>query len=71
MNSSIIGVIFDFNGTLFNDTAFHDEAWTKFASLHKLNLTSENLKNFIHGHTNKEILEFLYKKVLSNNELKK
>jgi len=71
MTSSITGVIFDFNGTLFNDTAFHNEAWSKFAEQNKLVLTAEDLETLIHGHTNKEILEFLYKKVLSNNELKK
>jgi beta-phosphoglucomutase len=68
---AIKAVIFDFNGTLFRDTDFHNEAWTTFASRYGIRLSDEDLKKHIHGFTNKEILFFLFKKELSKDLLEK
>ena len=44
MNDTYIsGVIFDFNGTLFNDTDFHDQAWKEFAGKYGKKLNNEDL----------------------------
>jgi len=54
------GVIFDFNGTLFWDTKLHNEAWDIFLSGHNLTLSDEDKTKFIHGKTNKEILNIIF-----------
>lgn len=48
------GIIFDFNGTLFWDEAFHAIAWQKFWEKYNINL-SEKEKFLIHGKTNADI----------------
>ena len=65
----IKAVIFDFNGTLFNDTAFHNKAWTDFAAGYGISLNPADLENYIHGFTNREILEFLFHRKLQGEEL--
>jgi beta-phosphoglucomutase len=62
-------VIFDFNGTLFADSQFHNDAWDTFARLHGKSLTQNDIENHIHGFINKEILEFLFQRPLSHYEM--
>jgi beta-phosphoglucomutase-like phosphatase (HAD superfamily) len=69
MNTSIEAVIFDFNGTLFNDSKFHNEAWSQFAALHNRSLSPENFDDHIHGSTNKEIIEYLFERNMEKSEL--
>jgi beta-phosphoglucomutase len=61
-------VIFDFNGTLFNDTDFHNQAWRKFAEYHGKILSDEVIEQNIHGFTNREILDFIFERELSPEE---
>ncbi|MPQ44602.1 HAD family hydrolase [Clostridium tarantellae] len=54
------GVIFDFNGTLFWDSEKHDIAWKAFSKeLRGCELTDGELKKYVHGRTNKLILEYI------------
>jgi beta-phosphoglucomutase len=69
MKNKINAVIFDFNGTLFFDTEFHNEAWQNFAQNHNVFLTKEDLSKNIHGHTNSEILHYLFKTELNKEQL--
>lgn len=59
MDKSIKGIIFDFNGTLFNDTELHNQAWKRFAGMHGKELTSLELAHKVHGSTNREIIKYL------------
>ena len=61
-------VIFDFNGTLFRDSEFHNTAWTSFAARHGKSLKPEDLDKHIHGFTNKEIIEYFFERSLSFEE---
>jgi len=65
----INAVIFDFNGTLFNDTSFHNKAWKEFALKYGKTLTPDELDKNIHGFTNREILEYLFQRPLAEKEL--
>lgn len=69
MNNSINAVIFDFNGTLFNDSQFHNEAWSNFAGSYGKILKPDDYDNHIHGFTNTEILKFIFRRTLDKNEL--
>ena len=51
-------VIFDFNGTLFFDTCFHEEAWSKIYK--ELKETDQELNTAIFsGQNNDELIQFL------------
>jgi HAD superfamily hydrolase (TIGR01509 family) len=69
-DNAIGAVIFDFNGTLFNDTEFHNEAWTRFALQHGKKITPEAFDKHIHGSTNREILEYLFGRTFQNKALR-
>lgn len=61
-------VIFDFNGTMFFDTEKHVLAWKEFSITHfNREIKNEEFK-FINGRSNKEILEYLSNKKLSEEE---
>ena len=69
MASKIRAVVFDFNGTLFDDTEFHNQAWTEFAARYGKLFTPDELDRHIHGFTNREILEYIFQKPLKKKEL--
>lgn len=57
------GIIFDFNGTLFLDSPYHEAAWKRYAK-EELNIevTTEQYYSYFHGSTNPLIYEQLFKK---------
>ena len=67
----IKGVIFDFNGTLFWDTKIHNKAWDSFLEKHNLELSDNEKNKKIHGKNNKDILNGLFQKELSTEEIKR
>lgn len=64
------GVIFDFNGTLFWDTLYHNQAWDRFLEIHNIELTEEEKMQKIMGRTNQVILRNVFTRDLSGNEIK-
>lgn len=58
------GIIFDFNGTMFQDSDLHELAWAKIIKkyTHKA-ISSQEIMLHIHGHINDEILRYF----ISNN----
>ena len=68
---NIRGVIFDFNGTLFWDTMIHNQAWDVFLERHKIHLSDKEKNNKIHGKNNDDILNGLFQKELSREEIKR
>lgn len=57
------GVVFDFNGTLFSDSAFHAEAWLRYTrDVMKRPVTKEFYFTEMHGRSNPEIYRSLYGK---------
>lgn len=54
------GVIFDFNGTLFWDSEKHLEAWREFSKrLRDHAFTDEEMRDFMFGRTNEDIIAYL------------
>ncbi|MBN1117433.1 MAG: HAD family phosphatase [Bacteroidales bacterium] len=69
-NKTIKGVIFDFNGTLFWDSSYHEKAWREFAlEVAGKPLSEEDMKNHIHGRINKDILSYVFQCELSETEV--
>ena len=65
------GVIFDFNGTLVYDSGLHSEAWIKLSKeLRGYPFTDEELREYVHGRVNRDILKYLTGTKLSEQEIK-
>ena len=62
------GAIFDFNGTLFWDTAFHDCAFDIFLEKHNIQLTDEEKRVKIHGKPNVDIMRGIFGNHLTKAE---
>ena len=65
----IKGVIFDFNGTLFWDTPFHNTAWDRFLENHQIELSDQEKNEKIHGKNNRDIFTGLFNRSIEPEEL--
>ena len=64
------GIIFDFNGTMFQDSHFHEEAWFQFIHEHAREFPDkETILTNLHGRTNQEIIEQFISINLSLDEM--
>jgi len=63
------GAIFDFNGTLFWDTPYHDRAFDIFLAKRGLHLTDEEKRVKIHGKGNPDIMRTIFGNQLTDQEL--
>ncbi len=64
------GVVFDFNGTLFLDSAYHEQAWKDYAKkLRKEPLGNEEYYSKLNGKENRYIIEYLTGEKLDEKEL--
>ena len=62
------GYIFDFNGTLFWDTDYHDEAWMLFSEKYNLKISREYLREKLHGKINREIFKMILGSEISDEK---
>jgi beta-phosphoglucomutase-like phosphatase (HAD superfamily) len=54
------GIIFDFNGTLFQDSSKHEEAWKEMAKIEfDRKISDDEFVNYVHGRNNQFIIEYL------------
>ena len=64
------GIIFDFNGVLLWDSHLHEKAWKEMSLLLRDTLfTSEEILTYVHGRTNKCVLEYLLGRSITAQEL--
>ena len=63
------GVVFDFNGTLFWDTLFHNQAWDRFLEIHRIKMTEDEKSQKIMGRTNQDILRGIFTREISETEI--
>ncbi len=58
---NILGIIFDFNGTLLWDSKQHELAWRTFAQqLCRKKISEMEFQEHIHGYNNESIFEYLF-----------
>lgn len=64
------GIIFDFNGTLLDDSDKQEKAWRTFAqSALGREITDEEFQSSVHGRNNTFTLEFLAGKALTDQQI--
>lgn len=70
--ADIKAILFDFNGTLFWDSTYHDRAWADFAQKYAFrNVSDEQMKHHVHGRSNPDILAYIFGNIPDNNSIKK
>ena len=66
------GIIFDFNGTLFWDSELHYDAWRIFSEkLRGYPFTDDEMRKYMFGRTNRDIIEYCTGKTPSDDMVKK
>lgn len=66
------GIIFDFNGTMFQDSHLHESAWIHMVKKYsKGTLSEDDILLNLHGRTNKEILNYFISDSLTDLEIEK
>lgn len=64
------GIIFDFNGTMFQDSPFHEQAWIYIIKKYSTKvITNEDILHKIHGQTNDKILTYFLNETLSQEKI--
>lgn len=64
------GILFDFNGTLINDTKKHEDAWQTFITKSTGSPVSDaDFAKYFHGKNAKHTLEHVFKRSLTQKEI--
>jgi beta-phosphoglucomutase len=58
--SGMKAAIFDMDGTMIHNMAYHQKAWQEFLKRHGISLTEEEFKQKISGKKNDQIFELLF-----------
>jgi beta-phosphoglucomutase family hydrolase len=61
--------IFDMDGTMINNMAYHQKAWQAFLKKHGVTLTEDEFRHKISGKKNDQIFEIVFGKKLSTENL--
>ena len=64
-------VIFDFNGTMYQDKEYHKLAWIRFAHDLGFDITEETFYKHMYGPTNASIFRWLYGRELPKDEVER
>ena len=67
---TVKALIFDFNGTLFWDTLYHQKAWASIASKYGKSPYTEEEMHLLNGRTNSETIAFLVGETLPSCQVK-
>ena len=60
MNNKPTGVVFDLDGTLIDNNAYHIEAWKIFYAKHGLEFSDKKYRDSINGKINRDIFPLIF-----------
>jgi beta-phosphoglucomutase len=60
--------IFDLDGTLVDNNEYHLASWRKYLEEKSISISEENYRQYINGRTNKDAIEYIYQRKMSDNE---
>ncbi|CAA9223063.1 MAG: hypothetical protein AVDCRST_MAG56-549 [uncultured Cytophagales bacterium] len=69
MTAAPFAVIFDMDGVVVDNIPYHFDAWRQFAARYGLALSDDELTRYVNGRVAKEVLEYLFKKELTAEEV--
>lgn len=62
-------VIFDMDGTMVNNSQYHEQAWREFIKKYGKNLSEKDMQHYVFGRTNKATLEYIFNRELTPEEI--
>src|ERR1700712_4789756 len=62
-------IIFDLDGTILDNNAFHLKAWKKYLEEMGRNMGEEEYNANINGRTNKDVIEYIYQRKMQDDEV--
>lgn len=66
------GIIFDFNGTMYQDSHLHEKAWFNMVKKYSpKDISDEEILINVHGRTNRQILTYFIAEDLSDEEIER
>ncbi len=68
---NVKAVIFDLDGTLIDNNAFHLTTWKKYLENMGRQISEEEYNQNINGRTNKDAIEYIYGRKMADDELEK
>jgi beta-phosphoglucomutase family hydrolase len=69
MKSPNMAVLFDMDGVLVDNMAYHKDSWFEFCRRYGVRMTDEEFTSFVSGRVSREVLEYLFNKPLSAEEI--
>lgn len=63
------GVIFDFNGTLFWDTAYQESSWDEYLLTKNIVFSDREKQEYIHGRNGRDTFEYIFKRSITDEEI--
>jgi len=70
-NWNIKAAIFDLDGTLIDNNAYHFDSWIEYLKRMGRSITTDEYKANMNGRTNKDVAEYIYQRKLSDEEAMK
>jgi len=67
-NQQIAAVIFDLDGTMVNNNPYHLASWRHYLQELGIEISEENYRKYINGRTNKDAIEYIYQRTMSDDE---
>ncbi|MBL7760388.1 MAG: HAD family phosphatase [Sediminibacterium sp.] len=65
---NIKAVIFDLDGTMLDNNAYHLAAWRQYLTDLGINISDEAYRKHINGRTNKDAIQYIYKRNMTSEE---
>lgn len=67
-NQQIAAVIFDLDGTMVDNNPYHLASWRQYLQELGIDISEENYRKHINGRTNKDAIEYIYQRTMSDEE---
>jgi len=64
-----IGVIFDMDGVIMDNNAYHEKAWRAFCEIHNIHLSNKAFHNYIFGRISNDTINYIFKKNHTEKEI--
>jgi beta-phosphoglucomutase len=69
--STAKAAIFDMDGTMIQNMAFHKQAWQKYLEIHNIHLSEKEFRQKISGKKNDQIFTLVFGRTLTTEEIEK
>ncbi|HSW97355.1 MAG TPA: HAD family phosphatase [Candidatus Saccharimonadales bacterium] len=69
--TNIKGILFDMDGTMVDNTAYHKKAWEEFYKVHHMQFPDKDFRMKFSGKNNKQIFQMIFGENISDEDINK